>query len=83
MASNPLLSPHVAVALINAGFERRGEIIRLVRTLRGGDRPKLSENELSDMSVMPRSCYAPWGLYSKPLSEVRIAINLRKWGAGG
>ena len=83
IASNPFLSPHLAVALINAGFERRGEIIRLVRTWCGGDRPKLSENEFRDISVMPRSCYEPWGLYRKPLSEVRASVNLRKWGAGG
>jgi site-specific DNA-methyltransferase (adenine-specific) len=42
IASNPFLSPHVAIALMNAGSERRGEIVRLVRTLRGGDPPKLS-----------------------------------------
>jgi DNA modification methylase len=83
IASNPLLSPHVAVALMNAGLERRGEIIRLVRTLRGGDRPKLSEREYRDISVMPRSCYEPWGVYRKPLSEVRVSLNLQKWGAGG
>jgi hypothetical protein len=39
IASNPFLSPHVAIALMNAGSERRGEIVRLVRTLRGGDLP--------------------------------------------
>jgi DNA modification methylase len=83
IASNPLLSPHVAIALMNAGLERRGEIVRLVRTLRGGDRPKLSEREFHDISVMPRSCYEPWGLYRKPLSESRVSINLKKWGAGG
>ncbi|MGH8065708.1 MAG: DNA-methyltransferase [Candidatus Entotheonellia bacterium] len=83
IASNPLLSPHLAVALMNAGLERRGEIIRLVRTLRGGDRPKLSEKEFSDISVMPRSCYEPWGLYRKPLTESRVSLNLKKWGAGG
>jgi DNA modification methylase len=83
IASNPLLSHHVAVALMDAGLERRGEIVRLVRTLRGGDRPKLSEREFSDVSVMPRSCYEPWGLYRKPLSESRVSLNLKKWGAGG
>lgn len=68
---------------MNAGLERRGEIVRLVRTLRGGDRPKLSETEFHDISVMPRSCYEPWGLYRKPLSESRVSKNLHKWGAGG
>jgi DNA modification methylase len=83
IASNPLLSPHLAVALMDAGLERRGEIVRLVRTLRGGDRPKFSEREFSDVSVMPRSCYEPWGLYRKPLSESRVSLNLKKWGVGG
>jgi site-specific DNA-methyltransferase (adenine-specific) len=82
IASNPLLSPLVASALVRAGFERRGEIIRLVRTLRGGDRPKLAEREFHFVSVMPRSCYEPWGLFRKPLSEKRVSHNLRRWAAG-
>ena len=40
VASNPLLSFIVAMALSDVGLERRGEIIRLVMTMRGGDRPK-------------------------------------------
>src|SRR5579872_5162993 len=40
IATNPLLSYCVYLPFIQAGFEKRGEIIRLVRTLRGGDRPK-------------------------------------------
>ena len=83
IASNPLLSPLVASALMEGGFERRGEIIRLVRTLRGGDRPKLAEKEFGFISVMPRSCYEPWGLFRKPISEKRVSENLKKWGAGG
>src|SRR3990170_4188530 len=83
IAANPLLSPLVASALMESGLERRGEIIRIVRTLRGGDRPKLSEKEYPFVSVMPRSCYEPWGLFRKPLSESRVSRNLKKWGAGG
>lgn len=83
IASNPLLSPLVGSALMQAGFERRGEIIRLVRTLRGGDRPKLAEKEFDFVSVMPRSCYEPWGLFRKPISEKRVSQNLKKWGVGG
>ena len=83
IASNPLLSPLVASALMESGLERRGEIIRLVRTLRGGDRPKLAEKEYPLISVMPRSCYEPWGLFRKPLSESRVSKNLKKWGTGG
>ena len=40
VASNPLISYLVSSALSQAGLERRGEIARLVMTMRGGDRPK-------------------------------------------
>ena len=40
VAANPMLSQFVWTALIQAGFEKRGEIVRHVRTFRGGDRPK-------------------------------------------
>jgi site-specific DNA-methyltransferase (adenine-specific) len=83
LASNPLLSTSTFYAIERAGFEKRGEIIRLVQTLRGGDRPKNSEDEFSDISVMPRSGWEPWGLFRKPLSEPTVAANLRKWGTGG
>jgi site-specific DNA-methyltransferase (adenine-specific) len=83
IATNPLLSPYIADALISTGWERRGEIIRLVRTLRGGDRPKLAEQEFQGVSVMPRSCYEPWGIFRKPIDERTVAQNLRKWGTGG
>lgn len=65
-----------------AGFERRGEVIRTVMTLRGGDRPKGAEQEFADTSVIPRGMWEPWGLYRKPISEKTIASNLRKWHAG-
>lgn len=83
IASNQLMSPLVASALESAGFERRGEIVRLVRTLRGGDRPKGAHEEFADVSTMPRSCWEPWGLYRRPLSESTVAGNLRRWGVGG
>lgn len=82
IASNPLLSHLVAEALETAGFEKRGEIIRLVQTLRGGDRPKNAHKEFSDVTVMPRSCWEPWGLFRKPC-EGRVQDNLRKWKTGG
>lgn len=82
IASNVLLSPTVAAAFEEAGFERRGEIVRLVRTFRGGDRPKGSEEEFSMLSTMPRSCWEPWGLYRAPLSESTVARNLRVHGVG-
>src|SRR5260221_4752575 len=45
IATNPLLSHLVYLPLMAAGFEKRGEIIRLVQTLRGGDRPKNAHAE--------------------------------------
>lgn len=83
IAGTPLLSPLVAYALSEAGFERRGEIVRLVRTLRGGDRPKGAEAEFPMVSTMPRACWEPWGLYRKPLGTRTVAENLRKYGVGG
>jgi site-specific DNA-methyltransferase (adenine-specific) len=52
---------------VRAGFERRGEIVRLVMTMRGGDRPKNAHQEFSDVSVMPRSMWEPWLIFRKPL----------------
>jgi DNA modification methylase len=82
LASNPLLSTMTFHALQDAGFEKRGEIIRLVQTLRGGDKPKGAEHEFPDVSVMPRSCWEPWGIFRKPFPGT-IAENLRTWGTGG
>jgi site-specific DNA-methyltransferase (adenine-specific) len=82
IATNPLVSHIVYLALIEAGFEKRGEIIRLVQTLRGGDRPKNAHREFDGVTVMPRSCWEPWGLFRKPC-EGRVQDNLRKWKAGG
>lgn len=82
IATNPLLSHVLYQALLRAGFEKRGEIIRLVQTLRGGDRPKNAHEEFAGVTVMPRSCWEPWGLFRKPC-EGRVQDNLRKWKTGG
>lgn len=82
VASNPLLSYVVAGAVVRAGFERRGEIIRLTMTMRGGDRPKAAHEEFSGVSVMPRSMWEPWLVFRKPL-QGRVQDNLRKWRTGG
>ncbi len=82
VATNPLVSYLVYEPFIAAGFEKRGEIIRVVQTLRGGDRPKNAHEEFPEVSVMPRSCWEPWGLFRKPC-EGRVQDNLRKWGTGG
>jgi DNA modification methylase len=82
VASNPLLSFVVSSALADAKLERRGEIIRLTMTMRGGDRPKDAHEEFKDISVMPRSMWEPWILFRKPI-EGRVQDNLRKWKTGG
>jgi site-specific DNA-methyltransferase (adenine-specific) len=82
IATNPLVSYLVYEPFIKAGFEKRGEIIRVIYTLRGGDRPKNAHEEFPDVSVMPKSCWEPWGLFRRPC-EGRVQDNLRKWGTGG
>ena len=82
VASNPLLADIVSGALSDAGLERRGAIIRLVMTMRGGDRPKAAHEEFDGVSVLPRSMWEPWVLFRKPI-EGRVQDNLRKWQTGG
>lgn len=82
LASNPLLSSLTFGAMQRAGLEKRGEIVRLAQTLRGGDRPKGAEAEFSDVATMPRACWEPWGIFRKPI-EGTTADNLRRWGTGG
>ena len=55
VATNPVVSHLVYEPLIGAGFEKRGEIVRIVKTLRGGDRPKNAHEEFPDVSVMSRA----------------------------
>ncbi len=82
IATNPLISHLVYESFMKNGFEKRGEIIRTVYTLRGGDRPKNAHDEFADVTVMPKSCWEPWGLFRKPC-EGRVQDNLRKWKTGG
>lgn len=82
LASNPLLSYVVSGALAKAGLERRGELVRLVMTMRGGDRPKAAHREFATVSVMPRSMWEPWLIFRKRI-EGRVQDNLRKWSTGG
>lgn len=82
VATTPLLSHAVSVAIEAAGFERRGEVVRLVHTMRGGDRPKDAHEEFAEVSVLPRAMHEPWLLFRKPL-EGRIRDNLLRWGTGG
>ena len=81
MASQNLLSYLVTVEFVETGFELRGQIVRVVKTLRGGDRPRGGHEEFPDVSVAPRSCWEPWLIFRKPC-EGRVKDNLRKWRTG-
>lgn len=83
IASNILLTHIVDTALANAGLEKRATLVRLVQTLRGGDRPKLADKEFPDVSVMPRAGWEPWSVFRKPLLPgERVSASLRKRGTG-
>jgi site-specific DNA-methyltransferase (adenine-specific) len=69
------------MALVEAGLEKRGEIVRIVRTFRGGDRPKGAHEEFPEVCTMPRANWEPWGLFRKPF-EGLVSDNLKKWKAG-
>jgi site-specific DNA-methyltransferase (adenine-specific) len=77
VASNPLLSHIVGSAMSEGGLELRGNIIRLVMTMRGGDRPKNAHKEFQNVSVMPRSMFEPWVILRRPI-EGRVQDNLRR-----
>jgi DNA modification methylase len=82
IATNPFLSHVLYTALLDAGWQKRGEIVRMVQTLKGGDRPKNAEDEFPGVTVMPRSAWEPWGLFRKAL-DGRVQDNLRRWKTGG
>jgi len=82
VAAQPLVSHVVYEPLRAAGLEKRGEVIRLVQTLRGGDRPKGAHTEFADVSSMPRAAWEPWGLFRKPC-EGTLRDNLLRWKTGG
>lgn len=84
IASNSFLSQMVFTALVEGGLEFRGQIIRLVRTLRGGDRPKNAEKEFPDVSSLPRGCFEPWGILRKPMPpKMKVSECLREFQTGG
>jgi hypothetical protein len=83
IASNVLLTHILDTALANAGLEKRGMLVRLVQTLRGGDRPKFADREFADVSVMPRASWEPWTVFRKPLpAGERVSTSLRLRGTG-
>lgn len=84
VASNAFLSQLVFCALVDGGLEFRGELIRLVRTLRGGDRPKNAEDQFPGVSSLPRGCYEPWGIFRVPMPpRMTVSDCLREFGTGG
>jgi site-specific DNA-methyltransferase (adenine-specific) len=84
LASNTFMSQMVFQALVDGGLEFRGELIRLVRTLRGGDRPKNAEAEFEGVSSLPRGCYEPWGIFRCPMERnMKVSDCLRVWETGG
>lgn len=84
IATNTFLSQSVFAALIEGGLEFRGELIRLVRTLRGGDRPKNAEEEFPGVSSLPRGCYEPWGVFRKAMPlKMKVSDCLREFQTGG
>lgn len=81
LASHCLVSHLVAQAFCMGGFEPRGQIVRVVKTLRGGDRPKFGHRRYREVSVIPRSCFEPWLLFRKPC-EGRVIDNLGQYSTG-
>ncbi|WP_129626352.1 DNA-methyltransferase [Candidatus Oscillochloris fontis] len=84
IATNAFLSQIVFSSLVNSGLEFRGELIRLIRTFRGGDRPKNAENVFPEVCSLPRSAYEPWGIFRKPLPKgMKVSDCLHTYGTGG
>jgi site-specific DNA-methyltransferase (adenine-specific) len=84
IACNSFLSQFVYAALVEGGLEFRGQIIRIVQTLRGGDRPKNAEQEFPDVCSMPRGGYEPWGILRKPMPpKMKVSDCLREFQTGG
>lgn len=83
IATNSFIAQLLYGALVDSGLEFRGQIIRIVRTLRGGDRPKNAEEEFPGVSSMPKGCYEPWGLFRKPIpKKMTVGECLRRWQTG-
>jgi site-specific DNA-methyltransferase (adenine-specific) len=84
IACNSFMCQMVYSALVAGGLEFRGQMIRVVRTLRGGDRPKNAEEEFPGVCSLPRGSYEPWGILRKPLpAGMKVSDCLRKFETGG
>lgn len=83
VASNSFLSQLMFDAIIDGGLEYRGNVIRLVSTFRGGDRPKNHELEFPEVCSLPRGNYEPWGVFRKPMPiKMTVAECLRTYKTG-
>ncbi|MGH9486594.1 MAG: DNA-methyltransferase [Terriglobales bacterium] len=83
IACNSFLCQLVYTALVQGGLEFRGQLIRLVSTFRGGDRPKNAEAEFPDTCSLPRGAYEPWGILRKPMPNgMTIGKCLKTWETG-
>jgi len=84
IATNAFIAQLLYSALVDGGLEFRGQIIRTVQTLRGGDRPKNAESEFPGVASLPKGCYEPWGLLRKPLPvRMKVSDCLREYQTGG
>lgn len=84
IACNSFLCAMVYEALVKGGLEFRGQLIRVVRTLRGGDRPKNAEKEFPDVCSLPRGSYEPWGILRKSIpAGMKVSDCLRQYETGG
>ena len=84
VASNAFIVPLLTESIASSGLDFRGQVIREVRTLRGGDRPKNAEKEFPFVSSMPRGCFEPWVIFRKPLEKkMKVSDALREYGTGG
>ena len=84
LACNAFLAQLVYGALVEGGLEFRGQLVRVVRTLRGGDRPKNAEDEFPGVCSLPRGAYEPWGIFRKPLPpSMTVGECLRRFATGG
>ena len=84
IATNAFIAQLLYGALVESGLEFRGQLIRLVQTLRGGDRPKNAEAEFPGVSSLPKGSYEPWGIFRKPIPpRMTVGECLRKWQTGG
>jgi site-specific DNA-methyltransferase (adenine-specific) len=64
IATNAFIAQLLYAGLVEAGLEFRGQLIRLVRTLHGGDRPRNAEEIYPDSEVVPSERTPRGGLNS-------------------